>query len=416
MIPFLMIPTFPTLYIKEDEKNRILPQRGAEYVSSSSEKEDEEEELERLSLFCMPEEEDEEEEIERLSLFCMPEEEDEEEEIERRSLFCKPSKRVISVDHSFQLRDITDLSSWPALNETELDASQLKALQMALTQEIAVIQGPPGTGKTYIGLKIVEALLENKNIWISSGTRSPILIMCFTSHALDQFLEGILDSPHFKDKPSEELKLVRIGGRSQFERLNEFNLKCFRGNTYLPHDVLREKREAQSAVEADLRGLNKVVYKYMNVIPNKYIPLSELKKYDCISPDHEYNLFVNLITDQQCFCALEIWLQIFIIVNYEEKLQTAVIEPPRAGNTQEEQGSQLQGSESLQTADESSGALNSLQKQDYQLESSQKLDSGYEPLSKDKIAETIDEGSGKEVDFIDMVGVAIIIRAEGTND
>ncbi len=110
------------------------------------------------------------------------------EEEEISSLFCIPSE---GVDHSFQLRDITDLSSWPALNKTELDASQLKALQMALTQEIAVIQGPPGTGKTYIGLKIVEALLENKEIWISSGTRAPILIMCFTNHALDQFLEGI---------------------------------------------------------------------------------------------------------------------------------------------------------------------------------------------------------------------------------
>ena len=60
--------------------------------------------------------------------------------------------------------------SWTQSNghtasQVELDDSQLQAIQMALTQEIAVIQGPPGTGKTYIGLKIVEALLRNRKVW-----------------------------------------------------------------------------------------------------------------------------------------------------------------------------------------------------------------------------------------------------------
>ncbi len=66
---------------------------------------------------------------------------------------------------------------------------------------------------------------------------------------------------------------MRIGGRSQSERLDKFNLKCIRRNSYLPHYVFEEKREAQLAVEEDLKGLNKVVYKYMNAIPNKYISL-----------------------------------------------------------------------------------------------------------------------------------------------
>lgn len=43
---------------------------------------------------------------------------------------------------------------------------------------------PPG--KTYVGLKIVRALLDNK-AW---GPKSPILVVCYTNHALDQFLEG----------------------------------------------------------------------------------------------------------------------------------------------------------------------------------------------------------------------------------
>ena len=47
-------------------------------------------------------------------------------------------------------------ASWPSAEDLELDESQFKALQLALTKEFAVIQGPPGTGKTYIGLKVFE--------------------------------------------------------------------------------------------------------------------------------------------------------------------------------------------------------------------------------------------------------------------
>ena len=46
---------------------------------------------------------------------------------------------------------VLDLASWPSAKDLELDDSQVKALQLALTKEFAVIQGPPGTGKTFIG-------------------------------------------------------------------------------------------------------------------------------------------------------------------------------------------------------------------------------------------------------------------------
>ena len=49
---------------------------------------------------------------------------------------------------------ILNLDSWPSAEDLDLDDSQFRALQMALTKEFAVIQGPPGTGKTYIGLKV----------------------------------------------------------------------------------------------------------------------------------------------------------------------------------------------------------------------------------------------------------------------
>ena len=57
---------------------------------------------------------------------------------------------------------LTNPSNWPHCEYTCLDASQLRAFRAALTQEVSVIQGPPGTGKTFIGLKVIEALVANQ--------------------------------------------------------------------------------------------------------------------------------------------------------------------------------------------------------------------------------------------------------------
>lgn len=101
---------------------------------------------------------------------------------------------------------------WPADIITSMDDSQMQALKQALTKELAVIQGPPGTGKTFVGLKVMQALLENRNM----RPRAPILVVCYTNHALDQFLEGVL---RFEDN------IVRIGSRSKSESLKERNIR-----------------------------------------------------------------------------------------------------------------------------------------------------------------------------------------------
>ncbi|XP_009952265.1 PREDICTED: NFX1-type zinc finger-containing protein 1-like [Leptosomus discolor] len=85
---------------------------------------------------------------------------------------------------------VLDPKQWLSMETLRLDESQMQALSLALTKELAIIQGPPGTGKTYVGLKIVQALLTNKHVWQSTVQKSPILIVCYTNHALDQFLEG----------------------------------------------------------------------------------------------------------------------------------------------------------------------------------------------------------------------------------
>lgn len=49
-------------------------------------------------------------------------------------------------------------------------------------------------GKTYVGLKIAKALLNNSMVW---SANSPMLVVCYTNHALDQFLEGNIWLMHF---------------------------------------------------------------------------------------------------------------------------------------------------------------------------------------------------------------------------
>ncbi|KAJ7066957.1 P-loop containing nucleoside triphosphate hydrolase protein [Mycena amicta] len=80
-----------------------------------------------------------------------------------------------------------------------LDESQASSLVAGLTQRVSLIQGPPGTGKSFIG-----ALLAR----IQEQSNRKILVVCYTNHALDQFLEDILDMG------VTENKVVRLGGKS----------------------------------------------------------------------------------------------------------------------------------------------------------------------------------------------------------
>lgn len=111
---------------------------------------------------------------------------------------------------------VLDFDSWPSSEELSFNESQYEAYKMALTHEFAVIQGPPGTGKTYLGVKVAKTLIENLKC---PGTL--LLLVCYTNHALDQFLEAIL--------PITD-SIVRIGGRSRNEALEKFNLNTIRKN------------------------------------------------------------------------------------------------------------------------------------------------------------------------------------------
>ena len=146
--------------------------------------------------------------------------------------------------------DVSRPECWPTVDQVQLDESQLKAMKMALTQKVSVIQGPPGTGKTYIGMKIVQALLTNRNLW-DPARNSPLLVVCYTNHALDQFLEGIIDLNYSESDDSHKFSVVRIGGRCQNEKVSQFSIKNFEiRRPKVPRDVYFATRNIKERIES----------------------------------------------------------------------------------------------------------------------------------------------------------------------
>ncbi|GAX74369.1 hypothetical protein CEUSTIGMA_g1818.t1 [Chlamydomonas eustigma] len=113
-----------------------------------------------------------------------------------------------------------------------LDPTQKEALCSALTQRASLIQGPPGTGKTYVGALVADAIYRR--------SKETILCVCYTNHALDQFLESLLDKGI--------VDIVRIGSKSKSKRLEQYNLFQLTGpssQSKLPTNEYRRLRNLQ---------------------------------------------------------------------------------------------------------------------------------------------------------------------------
>lgn len=156
-----------------------------------------------------------------------------------------------------------------------------------------------GTGKTYVGLRIAQALLQNVSKWGHSivGTKqqvSPILVVCYTNHALDQFLEGML--PFCQS-------IIRIGGKSKSPLLEHFNLKNVKAaeqkqrkvpayifrNRIECREALAEIQSKMSTLEASIDATNKKLLNsellpiIMNFSQLQWNNMSELESVDPIT-------------------------------------------------------------------------------------------------------------------------------------
>lgn len=94
-----------------------------------------------------------------------------------------------------------DLQTLLETNSTiKLDSSQAASLYSGLTQKVALVQGPPGTGKSFLGALLAKAIYK--------FTEQTILVVCYTNHALDDILTGLMDIG------IPQTSMVRLGGKS----------------------------------------------------------------------------------------------------------------------------------------------------------------------------------------------------------
>ncbi|XP_046375695.2 NFX1-type zinc finger-containing protein 1-like [Haliotis rufescens] len=193
---------------------------------------------------------------------------------------------------------------WPIASDLDMDESQFHAFHTALTKELAIIQGPPGTGKTYVGLKIVKALMQNRHAWNPDNSR-PLLVVCYTNHALDQFLEGILT--FFKGK------VLRVGGRSKSDILINHNLnrkrsELFRHKTFLDEDI-SNILEIRQELREDFTVCQKELEEYGQQID---ATTEGVLHEDYLKPfmKQQYRKITNTFGKKDCFSALLEWLDI----------------------------------------------------------------------------------------------------------
>ena len=186
------------------------------------------------------------------------------------------------------------------------DNSQLLAIHQSLINKIALIQGPPGTGKTHVGTILTNILLQNMN------DDAQILVVCFTNHALDSFIEDILKYTN---------DVVRIGGRCQNEKVAEYildNRKKYSSRIYKETagklDLFGENMENITSLIDSRRRVsigdvkknfgplfNKVIndfFEIMNEIIQKEIKGEVKYKYNKDEIHKEIYIFWNLIDVQ----------------------------------------------------------------------------------------------------------------------
>ena len=143
-----------------------------------------------------------------------------------------------------------DRKRWDYESMMKLNAKQIEALKLALTTRLALIQGPPGTGKTHISVQILNVLLKNESAWrlTDDGQNAPVVIICFTNHALDELLKKTFDVCDKDD-------ILRFGSQSKDEELDKLTINSWRANYSGKYprkifcEYIKVKREQEELVD-----------------------------------------------------------------------------------------------------------------------------------------------------------------------
>ncbi|KAI0139324.1 P-loop containing nucleoside triphosphate hydrolase protein [Xylariaceae sp. FL1272] len=132
-----------------------------------------------------------------------------------------------------------------------LDEAQHAAVLKCLQSSVAIVQGPPGTGKSFVGALVAKLLLDDPS------TR--MLAIAYTNHALDQFMEEIMEMGVSTDimtrlgsKYTTATKSLLFKNQFQaytYRRSSEANIRLFR----LKDDL----NETRNKLDESFQKLNK---------------------------------------------------------------------------------------------------------------------------------------------------------------
>lgn len=179
--------------------------------------------------------------------------------------------------------------------DVKLDDSQVKAFASAICRPLALIQGPPGTGKSYIGVEIVRFLLNNK-FGMNEPDEGvyPILCICYTNHALDQFLVDLIDTGVSKND------IIRIG-RSKEPKLVGCQLES----------TPKTKLEGRT-----LYNCHKKMVDFQKSLKSNDIPEFDVEEFLMFEEEELYEAFTDAVAffaeargedDLELFKVIEIW-------------------------------------------------------------------------------------------------------------
>lgn len=153
---------------------------------------------------------------------------------------------------------------------------------------------PPGTGKTFIGVKIMQLLLHNSHLWSNSRStrRSPILMICYTNHALDQFLELCVEECNLNSG------VVRVGGRCKNKSLEGFFLRKIKENIRqersIEKSIFYQMKEEQRRLSEIQTKLNKII-STTKLSEEGILKLSVLSKYASVEYMSQFSTDFELL-------------------------------------------------------------------------------------------------------------------------
>ncbi|KAI0890826.1 P-loop containing nucleoside triphosphate hydrolase protein [Annulohypoxylon nitens] len=189
------------------------------------------------------------------------------------------NKKMAEVSEPLRSYDVRrgfnpDLSKY-----TNLDNSQLDAVNRILTKELAIVQGPPGTGKTFTSVQALQILLENQE----RGS-NVIIVAAQTNHAVDQILIQLINAG---------FQVARLGGRTQNETIKRYSMYNLRRRA-APSRTHRADRDFRTFETARKKNITMAERVIDDVFPDELINPETLRSAGIITASQ----LKSLQTDQ----------------------------------------------------------------------------------------------------------------------